>query len=151
MGENNDIRKKALETIRFFPTVSDTSIILKRLSDVKEVQIEAIQTLSHLGVPNLFPHLVPLLKSPEVDVVRTVILALGHTKDPRALKLLLNIRDPEYRSSVALALPRLIQNKTIAALMKRLSNADWKVRLSVVRTIGEFKEPEAIPGLPGIL
>ncbi len=141
------VRMKALETIRFFPTPSEPEIIFARLKDERSVQLEAIRTIGHLQIKNGYIHLAQLLKSTDDEIVRETILSLGRIKDERGISSLLNISDIRFRNHVALALPKLIKHPTISALMKRLINPDWKVRLSVVRTIGEFKNPESIPAL----
>jgi len=141
------VRMKALETIRFFPTPSEPEIIFARLKDERSVQLEAIRTIGHLQIKNGYFHLAQLLKSTDDEIVRETILSLGRIKDERGISSLLNISDIRFRNHVALALPKLIKHPTISALMKRLINPDWKVRLSVVRTIGEFKNRESIPAL----
>ncbi|MHC1590730.1 MAG: HEAT repeat domain-containing protein, partial [Candidatus Helarchaeales archaeon] len=141
------VRLKALEAVRYFPFDYDIEKIIACLDEEKKLQVEVIKTIGQLGINEAFNAIVAKLNSDDVEIIREVILSLGRLKDERAISILLNIGLPQVRSAVILALSRLIKHPTISSLMKRLTHKDWKIRLSVVKSIGEFRTGQAIPAL----
>jgi len=115
------------------------------------VALAAVDALGSLGSSRAFPLLKPLLKDPDVNFKRHVVLAVGALRSEdmnRYLKALLKDHDPYLRGASAEALAMRPRDAALeASLIARLDDPVYAVQVRAVETLGAWKSVAAVPAL----
>lgn len=110
------------------------------------------EAMGNLGKPAV-KALTGELKSKDISIRYFSIKALGNTKDPDAIKPLIEILNGNYPflwDSAGESLKE-IGEPAAPALIKTLSNEEITVKLIVIEALGDIKSPAAVKPLTGFL
>ncbi len=114
---------------------------------------EAAESLGRLRIERAVPALITALDDPDEDVRTVAARGLAAVGDPRAITPLARALADPSRWTLSLVAENLMAMgpDVVPPLLDMLSHDEHNVRVSVVRILGEIRDPAATPPLVGIL
>jgi HEAT repeat protein len=122
--------------------------LVLQLNEPVEVRVAAAMALGRIGNWRCLTFLKPAVKDSAKEVRFAATLAVGKTKAPDGLVLLINAlqRDPEWwvRFAAAVALADNRDPMSVEALGRAASTEpEWQVRMQAVRSLGQIGSRDA--------
>jgi HEAT repeat protein len=132
------LTEKGKEIIKFLPsllaedkTMSEQILIARLIGKIKDESV----------IPMLAEH----LNDPRLWIRRAACSALGETKNPKAVKILIEQCLPEQqtliRSAAVQALGKLKMTEALESVIKALQDPEESVRLAAIGALAEIGEP----------
>jgi HEAT repeat protein len=114
---------------------------------------EAAESLGRLRIERAVPGLIAALNDPDEDVRTVAARGLAAVGDPRAISPLARALADPSRWTLSLVAENLMAMgpDVVPPLLNLLSHEEHNVRVSVVRILGEIRDPAATPSLVAIL
>lgn len=138
----------ALETLESFQELKQ---ILESLrSDKRGERVKAIFAMEKVISPDVFPHLVSLLKDPDPDIRSVAVQILGVKAHPKSLNgLVRHLKDPApaVRVHTAEALGHFKDARLVPYLSAVLNDQDEQLVVAAVNSLAAINLPEAVPPL----
>jgi hypothetical protein len=114
---------------------------------------EAVEALGRLRVDRAVPGIIIALDDPHEDVRTVAARALAAVGDPRAIAPLAHALADPSRWTLSLIAESLMAMgpEVVAPLLDLLSHDEHNVRISVIRILGEIRDPATAPALVAVL
>lgn len=148
-GLNDYYPKKA--AAQALGRIKDPRAIAPLIATLKDQNVnrESAAALGAIGAPAV-PPLLEMTKTPDVVVRRQVILALAHSRDPRAVDALfsaLGDDDATVRSSAAEGLGNIPGKQAVPALIRALGDSSSTTRINAAEALGKTGDKRAVEPL----
>ena len=142
----------SLEKLESF---QDLGQILAALSAEKRgSRVKAIFAMERINAPEIFPHLIELLKDADAEIRAAAVQVLGVKAHPKSLtSLVRHLKDPvpAVRVHTAEALGHFQDSRLVPYLAAMLGEADEQLVISAARALGRLGTAEAAAPLARLL
>mgnify|MGYP001241971772 CR=1 FL=1 len=152
---DKDVRDAAAKALERFESYLDLDQIITELKAEKRGQrVRAIYAMEYVQSPDVFPHLINLLKDPDADLRSAAVQVLGVKAHPKSLSSLVkHLKDPSpaVRVHTAEALGYFQDSRLIPLLSSLLQSDDEQLVISAALSLGKQALPEAQAPLLALL
>lgn len=148
-----DVRLAAASALEVLESCQELDQILESLrSDRRGERVKAIFAMGKVISPDVFPHLINLLKDPDPDIRSVAVQILGIKAHPKSLNnLVRHLKDPApaVRVHTAVALGHFMDARLVPYLSAVLKDQDEQLVVAAVNSLAAINMPEAVaPLLP---
>jgi HEAT repeat protein len=147
--ESSTIRAAAAYALHALDNSQALPFLLPLLADPDhEVRGPAALAIGNFNDPQTYEPLVALLNDPEGEVRSMALSALEDLADPRSIPIFVeHLHDPKRCTMAARALAKFEHSSVYEALLKALSDQDYRIRGAAAESLGKLRHLPALDPL----